>query len=216
MLSMLAEDLIDPFIGIEAGKDGHPILTRIHTFLANYNYDPTVWLSGNNVLISYANAYALGAYLVRNFGGAALVQKMMAPDNKVDEASITAALASDANPLRTSVKTFSAALGRYGEAMLFNQPSGTPPKVLSFNNTVQTTINGTDYTFSGFDIYNIKDSQGSTASPPVVYDAAKSFALKPRTMLLQSKTEWQNQSGTLSITVNPPSDNSVKSYIVVR
>jgi hypothetical protein len=214
MLSMLAEDLIDPFIGIEAGKDGHPILTRIPHFLEYYNYDPTVWLSGNNVLISYANAYALGAYLVRNFGGAALVQKMMA-DNKVDQNSINAALASYANPLKTSVSNFSAALGRYGEAMLFNQPSGTrPTNVLSFDNTVQTTINGTDYTFSGFDIHKIQNL--SKGYGPAVYDAAKSFTLRPRTMLLQSKTEWQNQSGTLSITVNPPSVSSVRSYIVVR
>jgi hypothetical protein len=210
MLSMLAEDLIDPFIGIEANTDGHPIYMRIPTFLAE-NFlliPPKTW---DNTVRSYAIAYAFGAYLVRNFGGVDLLKKMAAPDGLVDEVSINAALKdSSVNPLSSSVYSFSTAAQRYGEVMLFNQPSGTgPDRVLSFNNTV-SAINDENYKFEGFDIF--KDFKNK----PAVYDAGESFTLKPNAMLIQSKADWQNITGTLSITVNPPTSSSVKSYLMVR
>jgi hypothetical protein len=210
MLSMLAEDLIDTFIGIHTSNSGHPVKSRIPDFLAYYNFDdPTAWKNDNNVLHYYANAYALGAYLVRNFGGAELVKQIMS-NTEVDIASLNSALNSDANPLRTSgVSTFAAALGRYGEAMLFNQSSGSRPSdVLSFNNTVTKTIDGTNYEFSGFDVQAL----GSLK----VWNTNKAYSLKPRTMLLQSNSGWLNKTGGLTITLQPPTASGTKLYIIVR
>jgi hypothetical protein len=168
-----------------------------------------VWNYGSSVLISYANAYALGAFLARNFGGAELIQKMMAPDGLVDTASITAALNSDTNPLKNTINTFSAALSRYGEVLLFNQTQNNrPADVLSFNNTVTKTIGSTNYTFHGFDVWKI--------GKPAVWKTDTVYSLKPRTMILETKSNWQNISGSLSITVKPPENSAIDFYIIVR
>ncbi|MDR2445583.1 MAG: hypothetical protein LBD44_06590 [Spirochaetaceae bacterium] len=218
MLSMLAEDLIDPLIGIPATDQAHPIQCRIPDFLAYYYYeDPTVWLNNTNtVLHSYANAYALGAYLVRNFGGAALVKEIMS-GTLVDTASLNAALASSVNPLKDSVSSFTAALKRYGEAMLFNQPDddSRPVGVLSFNNTVTKSIGGMNYTFSGFDVWQMS-GENKKMYGPYVYDTNTTRSLRPRTMLLQSNDNWQNITGSRTITLRPPTVSGVELYIMVR
>jgi hypothetical protein len=217
MLSMLAEDLIDPLIDIGIDNGGHPFNVRIPDFLENYYFDDlTVW-HGN--LESYANAYAFGAYLVRNFGGVDFIQKVMS-DTQLDTASLDAALASDVNPLKDSgVNSFNTALARYGEVMLFNQTSDSRPSgVLSFNNTVTKKIGSTDYTFSGFDIWS-KPWQTSTRKTfygPCVYNTDTKYSLKPRTMLLQSNSKWQNVTDSLKITIQPPSASGVELYVMVR
>ena len=221
MLSMIAEDLIDPLIGIPVTDTGHPVMSRIPEFLQYYDFDaPTNWDNRSNVLLHYyANAYALGAYLVRNFGGVELVQKIMS-DTLVDTDSLDAALASSANPLRSEVSSFTAALKRYGEALLFNQQAGSlPAGVLSFNKTVTTTCDNTNYTFSGFDVWSIesgKTASGEIIRGPYVYTTDKQYALKPRTMLLQSNSAWQNKCGTLEITLQPPAASGVELYVMVR
>jgi hypothetical protein len=223
MLSMLAEDLIDPLIEIDIDDNGHPVYNRISEFLQYYCIDDlTVWLKGDNSFHSYANAYAFGAYLVRNFGGVDLVQKMMA-DTQVDIASVNAALKISKNPFRDSgVNSFDTALARYGEAMLFSQEAGEqrPPGVLSFNNQVSKTIKGTKYTFYGFDIWDIywtaSGESGGTFYGPCVYNTDTKYSLKPRTMLLQSNSDWQNVRGDLEITIQPPTAPGVELYVMVR
>jgi hypothetical protein len=228
MLSMLAEDVIDPFIGIDANAntDGHPIEGRIPLFLGYYNMvSPTVWLDDNYVYYSYANSYAFGAYLVRNFGGAKLIQELMS-NSAVDEASVTAALASAANTLHPEVNTFDKALRRYGEALVFSQPAAARPSgVLSFNNTVTTdNIGDNSYEFTGFNIWDIGQvmmNNGaiypSLDSGPRVFDTEQQLLMNSRTMLLQSKTAWQNIiSGSLSITVQKPASSAIEVYVMVR
>jgi hypothetical protein len=190
---------------------------RLPYFLGYYNYaDPTVWLrSGSAVYYSYANAYALGAYLVRNFGGAALIQQIMQND-AVDIGSITAALNSDANPLRSQVASFEAALSRYGEALLYNQATDARPAgALSFNNTVTKEISGTDYTFEGFDVGRITNPRTRSVGP-TVWDAGAAYDIPARTVQLQSKDDWQGKSGSLTITVQRPVSPNIEVYIMVR
>jgi hypothetical protein len=216
MLSILAEDLIDPLIGITIDNPAHPVNIRVPTFLRFYNYaDPTVWLDGDNVLISYANAYALGAYLVRNFGGVDFVNELMSNDY-VDIASIDAALRSDVNS--TQIDSFTEALSHFGEALLFNREAAKRPSgVFSFNNTVTRTIGGTSYTFYGFDIYELEDSGGNPLNDPLIWDTNKTYSLHPRTLKLQTNKSWQGIKGGFSVTLRPPPAGSgVDMYIVVR
>ncbi|MDR2802744.1 MAG: hypothetical protein LBB22_00455 [Treponema sp.] len=218
MLSMLAEDLIDPLIGIGVDNNGHPVLTRIPGFLSKYyKGDLTEWgITYEAMLASYDKVYGFGAYMVRNFGGAKLVQEIMS-NNFIDIESLNAALNSAANPNKESVNSFAAALSRFGEAMMFNQADANKPTgVFSFNNTVTSTINGTNYTFNGFDVWTHKNSP-SNLKGPVVWKLDKAYALDPYTILLQSKNEWQGVTGDLTITFEPPADiNSVDFYVMVR
>ena len=96
MLSMLSEDIFTDLLGIEL--ENAPA-NRLNFFNAYYPLGFYKWRSESNyfpsgdVYISYANSYAFGAYLLRNFGGIELIKKISQNDF-VDEESITKALES--------------------------------------------------------------------------------------------------------------------------
>ena len=93
MLSMLAEDVISPLVGIPASSAGHPAKDRFPAFLTHY------WFSGitehnassSNVLYHYSNNYGFGAYLIRSYGGAPLLRAMI-QNSYIDEKSIINAI----------------------------------------------------------------------------------------------------------------------------
>ena len=94
MLSMLSEDIFTDLLGI--ALENAPA-NRLNFFNAYYPLGFYQWRSGSDyfpsgdVYISYANSYAFGAYLLRNFGGVKLI-KEIAQNDFVDEKSITEAL----------------------------------------------------------------------------------------------------------------------------
>lgn len=96
MLSMLSEDIFTDLLGIEL--ENAPA-NRLNFFNAYYPLGFYKWRSESNyfpsgdVYISYANSYAFGAYLLRNFGGIELIKEICQNDF-VDEESITKALES--------------------------------------------------------------------------------------------------------------------------
>jgi hypothetical protein len=227
MLSMLAEDTIGPLIGIPPSNPAHVTPDRMRFFLAGYQISGIKdWLPGNDLLYSYASVYAFGAYLVRNFGGAALVKAMM-KSNTTNEASIDTALAS----LHPDM-TFKKALSRYGEALVYSGPT-LPDGVLSFDKTVTTQISGTDYTFTGFDIWNMPNIMSgqpiTVGTPPNVNTCvfpekgpmvwpslAYVFDLRGNSVILQSADDWQGVTGSLVITARKPVNPDVELYLMVR
>ena len=94
MLSMLSEDIFTDLLGIEL--ENAPA-NRLNFFNAYYPLGFYKWRSESNyfpsgdVYISYANSYAFGAYLLRNFGGIELIKEICQNDF-VDEESITKTL----------------------------------------------------------------------------------------------------------------------------
>ena len=96
MLSMLSEDIFTDLLGI--ALENAPA-NRLNFFNAYYPLGFYQWRSGSDyfpsgdVYISYANSYAFGAYLLRNFGGIKLIKEICQNDF-VDEESITKALKS--------------------------------------------------------------------------------------------------------------------------
>lgn len=96
MLSMLSEDIFTDLLGIEL--ENAPA-NRLNFFNAYYPLGFYQWRSGTDyfpsgdVYISYANSYAFGAYLLRNFGKIRLIKEICQNDS-VDEESITKALKS--------------------------------------------------------------------------------------------------------------------------
>lgn len=96
MLSMLSEDIFTDLLGI--ALENAPA-NRLNFFNAYYPLGFYQWRSGSDyfpsgdVYISYANSYAFGAYLLRNFGEIELIKEICQNDF-VDEESITKALES--------------------------------------------------------------------------------------------------------------------------
>ncbi|MDR0784503.1 MAG: hypothetical protein LBE74_01280 [Treponema sp.] len=215
MLSQLAEDVIGPFIGIDVKSADHPVNVRISYFLASYwKRGFTEWLNADfeESMISYANAYAFGAYLVRNFGGAALIKDVMENDySNID--AIDAAL-------EKRGFSFEEALAQYGEALVFADDAHG-----SFNKTVTTTVNGIDYSFTGFDIWDIKNYSagqyygGKFAYPargPVVIDVGFISAMGPYSIFVQSCADWKNASDALSFELKKPENSAIDFYIIVK
>ncbi|MDR2393355.1 MAG: hypothetical protein LBD93_04280 [Treponema sp.] len=216
MLSLLAEDVIAPKIGVLANNEHHPISSRIPMFLDRYNATAlTDWLSGEEALISYANIYAFGAYLARNYGGATLIKAIM-ENNTSNLSSLNEALLASADV------SFTQALSRYGEAFIYSgthKPGGT----LSFDTTVTKEVNQHTYTFTGFDLWTIHDAlRGYDPIPynytgPLIWDGNYRFAMPGYSVIVQSLDEWQQVStDTVQIRFQKPADAHIDLYLMIR
>ncbi|MBR6079029.1 MAG: hypothetical protein IKP60_02595 [Treponema sp.] len=87
MLSMLCEDLLQAQLGLtEKVQDG-----RIPNFNGYYYYSGAAQYLDQNSWVSYGTAYAFGAWLARNYGGAPLVHEM-STNNKVGIDSVVNAV----------------------------------------------------------------------------------------------------------------------------
>ncbi|MDR2402532.1 MAG: hypothetical protein LBD78_00700 [Spirochaetaceae bacterium] len=221
MLSLLAEDMIAPLIGVSSSNDQHPSKNRIPMFLGYYNYAGiTEWRSGNYSMISYANVYAFGAYMVRNYGGADLVREIAGNDS-IDMLSINQALGK-INGGMTEGQEFTEALSRYGEALVYsgiNQPKG----VHTFDQEDSKIINDINYIFSGFDIWKMNFSNTELDSfvfpiynGPLVWDLRWTFEMRGHSIILQSLKEWQNVKGDLVIEAQKPKSDYIDLYILIR
>ncbi|MDR0707250.1 MAG: hypothetical protein LBF60_05160 [Treponema sp.] len=230
MLAMLAEDLIDPLVGVVESE--FPYNQRIPLFLNGYSdCAPTTWMEGEKALYSYANSYAFGAYLIRNFGGARLVKEMMT-NSKVNEESVVDAVnamspaAAPATAERGGGWNFSDLLSRYGEALIFSgneKPSG----VFSFDNTVTEIIDGTEYTCAGFDIWGMDNpfagkklsSQYSMVYPskgPLIIDTGYAIGMFENTFIVQSNAAWRNKTGNVTMRLNKPASSAVAFFIMIK
>jgi hypothetical protein len=203
MLSMMAEDVISPLIGIGPTNSNHPIKGRIPRFLINYNlYGITEWSRDSN---SYLVPYAFGAYLLRNYGGAALLKELLA-NNSTNINSVTAALRKVNNDNGLS---FENALRRFGETFIYSRT--IPSDVLSFDKTDTRTIGAYTYTATKFDVWN---DFGSTK--PKVLGAGEQAVMRPHSISVHQASEWRNKSGNLSVTLQRPANSSVEFYLMVK
>ena len=204
MLSAMTEDVIADFLGIEPTSPEHIIGERMPTFL--YWYDAlgvTDWNSNE----TYSSVFAFGAYLLRNYGGAQLLQKILA-NNSVDISSITAAL-----DQITPGMTFEKALARYGEALVFSG-SAMPSGVLTFDKTVTNTINGFTYNVYGFDIWTMRSLNNSYG--PYI-NSLNQRTMEGYSVALHSSPQWKNKTENYSITLQRPSSNSnIKFVLMIR
>jgi hypothetical protein len=206
MLSMMTEDIIAPLIGIGPTNSSHPIKDRIPRFLVNYNLSGiTEWNPNNNVLDSYSVSYGFGAYLLRNYGGAALLKELLS-NNSTNINSVTAALRRVNNDNGLS---FENALRRFGETFIYS--STVPSDVLSFDKTDTRTIGAYTYTATKFNVWNDFGSYR-----PKIFGASEQAIMRPHSISVHQASEWRYKSGNLSITLQRPSNSSVEFYLMVK
>jgi hypothetical protein len=148
-------------------------------------------------------AYAFGAYLVRNYGGAALIADLMATSN-VDIAAIDAALGMNG---RNS--SFTDALSHFGEALIYSSSKGQPSGTNSFDKTV--TANG--YTFQGFDIWQMT-AAGTSQKGPRFRASTAATAIPAYSITVHSSDNWRNKSGSLMIKLTKPASDNVRFYLM--
>lgn len=207
MMSMVCEDMIQKYLNIEE-KDS-PI-ARL-PWLCQYYYlsGLTDWLDGNNVIVSYAGAYAFGAYLARNYGGTQLI-KEIATNNYVDQQAITQAL----KKLGKN-ETFESVFEKYVQALVLDNPPSTG-NIPSFNKTVD----GIGGNMKAIDIFNLEgvDERGlKKRFSPVLFSpfSEKRVDLRPYGFTLH-KVGNTNSAGSFSLTFSSQVNSSEKVYLLIQ
>jgi hypothetical protein len=184
MLSLLAEDIIGPLVGITSTD--HVIYKRIafQWFLSYADYSVMYWPSSGNTLPYYSSNYAFGAYLMRNFGGPALFSAI-AKSNLSGRGSID-------NQMRLfnhdmGIDT-AYALSRFGEAILYSGDNA-PERVLTFDKEVTDVIGDRAYTFQAFDIWSL-----FPAGPMIrEYANMPNYAAPANTVQLYADPAWAEE-----------------------
>ena len=138
MLSMLCEDVMQSKLGLTADESPIarlPLFARCYVDCGlEYREDSSYY-----TILSYAQNYAFGAWLVRNYGGRALVSRM-SQNNAVDTASIEMASNQKMDVL---LKEFALAC---------------------INKTVAKTFNTSNEGFTAIDLWNLRNTLPSTYS----------------------------------------------------
>lgn len=199
MLSMLSEDIFTDLLGIEL--ENAPA-NRLNFFNAYYPLGFYQWRSGSDyfpsgdVYISYANSYAFGAYLLRNFGGIELIKEICQNDS-VDEESITKALES----LDYDFTFFDVLLNFY--QILFENES------YSLNKEFSDNLFGRELKIKAIDLKKFPATQ---KIPYFVYDNATLYSSKKFPVSAYSFSVYKNPYG---YSVNDVQKNENLDYKVI-
>ncbi|WP_022931432.1 hypothetical protein [Treponema bryantii] len=136
MLSMCAEDVFK-LDDLSAPKSRFDIyFDKPYQGFGNWPDD-----DNDTVLYSYANAYAFGAYLMRNYGGINLINKI-ATNNYTNEGAITKAL----QDLGYN-ETFYTVFEKFGSVYACTDSSG-----LSLNKSITSSVNGISKTLEAINL----------------------------------------------------------------
>lgn len=230
MLSLLAEEIVGGTINLPA--EGLPLATRIPLFLGQgfSMVGVTEWFYDDLNPYCYSMAYAFGAYLVRNYGGATLVEAIM-DNGSFGKESVGAALMA-CNPSVFPSGTFGPetafdeAFRRFGEALVFSGEAADASDFNTFDRTTSAVVSGQSYLCSAFDVWSIKNyfsgwQTGSGYVIPTWYDGPLviDFAdidLPAHGLSLESAASWLGVYGDLSVEVALPTDPDVELYLMVR
>lgn len=201
MLSMLAEDMLQDKIATQGTMNN-----RVDDFCAGYwNAGLKEWRGGDYVYFSYAMSYMFGSFLVRNYGGPALVHAIATSDKK-NEASILEAIKS----VEGSEKTFDELFNEFVKTVDTSKGS--------FNfNAKSGNWSGAAYTynFPKIDLYNYKwkSSDGKDYTGPISFIPNARIALRPYGFTLHGIGK-SDKDATKQLTFSKPVITSEKIYIV--
>jgi len=200
LLSAMTQDLIDAsYLGISLDNPNSRIKASIPIYRSRYNWIGMTEWDGSHE--AYATAVAFGAYLLRNYGGAKLLKKIL--DNEaVNIESLSLAL----NEISPGTD-FESALVRFGEAMIFSGPK-MPQGGNTFDKTVASTINGFTYTAFRFDLW--------AGGQPAVAQINDPSPMKPHSVRIHNSSAWRSKSGNFSITLERPKDPDIEFFLMVR
>ncbi len=147
MLATVMEDMLQNQIGIADDSLGSVRMSRLPVFDMYYNYGFELWgPDDGNVLFSYANAFAYGAFLARNFGGEALIHEI-ATNNKLNSESITSALQEmKSQGIISSNETYESTLKKFVNVLFNTDLVDKNSSVLTLNKEGYTSTPGASLT----------------------------------------------------------------------
>jgi hypothetical protein len=185
MCSMVAEDFVADKLGVigprgvsdisSAGSDGNT-----DGYLKFFNYHDmhslTSWLSDSNSTYSlddYGSAYAFGAYLARNHGGAPLFSKLVQSETPRTGSSTSGYTYYDATAVINSInavggsETLDSLLREWGAAVVLSDSSSGLPSKAQYNTgtSIVTTSGSASYNLGPINLYNYLYSAYAQSGP---------------------------------------------------
>lgn len=166
MLSMLSEDMMQEYLGI---SDSNTPLARLPLFNRYY------FLLGLNefsqdeyMAIAYANAYAFGAWLSRQYGGTKLIHEMALNKYVGIDCMVNAV-----NTVTGKDYSYLDLLRKYTQALVFTNTDYAYP---TMNKDAKTSITYDSYTYpmKAIDLWNL-DDRLTVSSSSVKYDGPEYF-----------------------------------------
>lgn len=148
MLSMITEDFFMEDFNIE--YLGSP-QQRLEKFISGgymYGFKNWVQIDSEYVYHNYANAYAFGAFLARNYGGAKLIHEICT-NEYVNEESVVQAV----NKINGTKKSFNDLLCEFSYILLNPQCLNTD--MPSLYRDCSETLNGFDFNLNKIDLTNL-------------------------------------------------------------
>ncbi|MDD5790751.1 MAG: hypothetical protein PUE30_09565 [Spirochaetia bacterium] len=206
MLSMLCEDLMQEHLGIE---DGNSPKGRTQTFNALYFYSGISEYNESNPTVSYATAYSFGSFLARNFGGAALVQKI-STNSSVNEDSILNAV----NSLNGTSYTWDYLFEKYLLALTGNSSfthNRDAACTLSYTYEPYSEDSPYRYPMKAYDIYSddwafdisvYSSALSGTCNGPYVFTKSQKLDLRPDNGISIHSIGRNNSSSAIDVTVD--------------
>ena len=170
--------------------------------LARYNrYNDrqvTVW---RNDLADYSINYALGAYLARNYGGAALFQKIVQNDS-LGVAAIEAALASQGHSV-----SFADVLTNWAIANLLSDDTGAPhPYRYNSGTWFTSAVGGQTFRLGSINLFNYSYE---TLNGPYLYSLSRFNAAQAQHPHSNRYVTIGRASGTVRLRINAPAGNRI-------
>lgn len=166
MLSMLSEDMMQEYLDV---SDNNVPLARLPLFNRYY------FLLGLNefsqdeyMAIAYANAYAFGAWLSRQYGGTKLIHEMALNKYVGIDCMVNAV-----NTVTGKDYSYLDLLRKYTQALVFTNTEYDYP---TMNKAAETdiTCNGYEYPMKAIDLWNL-DDRLTVSSSSVKYDGPEYF-----------------------------------------
>lgn len=223
MCSMACEDMMADYLGV--GDDDTP-KNRLPLFNKKYTETGTgEWIdaTGNQELYSYSSAYAFGAWLARQYGGAKLFKAILSNSHS-DMDAVTEAVKSVAGEDYTDEQI----LERYVQALVFTTSDFTHP---TMNQAAKQTLtygsgdSAYSYPMTAINLWNLEAalptySSANTNSSYYKYDgpeylsASDTTALRPYGFTLHKVGMVSADSVTLKLSASP--SGSTKYYVLVQ
>ncbi len=225
MMAMLAEEILQQDLGNE---DVHSPKNRLNMFLnGGYllsglnTWHETTLTDTSSVLYSYANAYAFGTFLMRNYGGINLVREM-ASNNKYNLEQITSAVkAMGYYADKNDTQIIEELLLEFSRSLFYTDFAGASgtgiPKL--WNTSLNQTVGGYTYTITPILLSDYITISGSSVFAGAVgfsNDPAAIQSLLPYTFQLHVWGEATKDNFIVNFASNGSRNQSEVIYLIVK
>lgn len=170
MLSMLTEDMMQEYLEV---SDNNVALARLPLFNGCYFlFGLNEFSQDEYMAIAYANAYAFGAWLSRQYGGTKLIHEMALNKYVGIDCMVNAV-----NTVTGKDYSYLDLLRKYTQALVFTNTDYDYPTMNKDAETSSTyTYNGYTYPMKAIDLWHLDDRLEVKSYPNVKYDGPRYFS----------------------------------------